>query len=130
MMLFKKDKDKTGAQVSKERRKHERINKSYVLRYFLRENPAEKFEITQLKNISMGGMCFVTTEAYPPNSTLGIELKTPYVSETTYLEGRVLQSHEKAGSMLYQTRVEFYELNDHAKLLLSKIISSTSDRLG
>jgi c-di-GMP-binding flagellar brake protein YcgR len=89
-----------------ERRRYTRISKSFILTYFEKTNPREKFEITQLRNISMGGLCFITTKPFPQGTVLGIELKTPYLSDTTYLEGKVLQSHEKVTGILYETRVE------------------------
>ena len=79
-------------------------------------------EITQLKNISMGGMCFVTSARFEPGTQLGIELKTPYLADTTYLEGVVLESHEKVMDIIYETRLKFEFLNPQAEFLLAKII--------
>jgi len=105
-----------------ERRKHERIRKSFILSYFQQASPEKKFEITQLKNISLGGMCFVTTRGFEPSTKLGIELKTPYLAGTTYLEGTVLESHEKMAKMIYETRLKFEPLDTEAKILLEKLI--------
>lgn len=105
-----------------ERRRYERIRKSFILSYFDMANPERKFEITQLKNISLGGMCFVTIRPFEPSTKLGIELKTPYIAGTTHLEGRVLQSHEKMKGMIYETRLEFENLDTEAKVLLEKLM--------
>ena len=48
-----------------ERRQYKRINRSFILSYFDLQNPEIKFEISQLKNISLGGM-FVFSDQPPP----------------------------------------------------------------
>ena len=116
------NKDKNPKNRGEERRQHDRINKSFILSYFTLINPEQKFEITQLKNISLGGMCFVTTHAFEPSTKLGIELKTPYIAGTTHLEGVVLQSHEKIKATIYETRLEFENLDTEAKVLLEKLM--------
>ena len=90
-----------------ERRRYKRINKNFILSYFIKNLPEKRFEITQLKNISLGGMCFITSKAFEAGTEMGIELKTPYMSDVTYLEGRILQSHVKVKNMIYETRFEF-----------------------
>ena len=105
-----------------EKRRYKRISKSFILSYVDKNNSREKFEITQLKNISMGGLCFITTKAFPAGTILGIELKTPYLSDTTYLEGKVLESHEKVTGILYETRVELSFLDTQAEFLMAKLI--------
>ena len=112
------DDEKSG----KERRKYQRIQKSFILSYFDKVNPNQKYELTQLKNISQGGVCFITTQAFQKGKMIGIELRTPYLTDTTYLEGEVLQSHEKVKNMLYETRLEFRGVNSQAEFLLSKLI--------
>ena len=77
---------------NEDRRQYKRINRSFILSYFDKEQPDQKIEITQLKNISLGGICFITTQSFEPSTKLGIELKTPYLSGTTYLEGSVMGS--------------------------------------
>ena len=105
-----------------ERRKYTRIKKNFILSYFDVATPDQKFELTQLKNISQGGMCFITTRSFAPNTHMGVELKTPYLADTTYLEGAVLESHEKVTGMLYETRLQFTLLNPQAEFVLSKLI--------
>lgn len=104
-----------------EKRKYERIRKNFILKYFEKNNPDKKFEVSQLKNISIGGMCFVTTQKFTPGTLMVIELKTPYLASTTFVEGKILDSHEKAKNILYDTRLEFVNIEPEAKYLLAKI---------
>ena len=80
-------------------------------------------DISQLKNISLGGMCFVTSRKYAPGTKMAIELKTPYLAGTTSLKGTVLESHEKAVNILYETRLMFDPLTPQAQVVLNKIVS-------
>jgi len=105
-----------------ERRQYERINRSFILSYYDIAQPDYKFEITQLKNISFGGMCFITGRSYESSTKLGIELKTPYLAGTTHLEGVVLGSNEKMKDKIYETRLQFGSLDAEAKVLLGKLI--------
>jgi len=111
-----------------ERRKFKRISKNFILKYFDLENPEEIYEITQLKNISMGGMCFITTRKIEPKTVLGIDLKTPYITNQTYLEGVVLETHTNAVNMLYETRLEFSKIGHDAKFVISKLIEYFTDQ--
>jgi hypothetical protein len=105
-----------------ERRRYIRIKKSFLLTYFDKSEPSRKHEITQLKNISLGGMCFITSQSFNPATELVIELKTPYLAETTHLEGVVLESHVKMKNRIYETRLGFRDLDTEAKILLEKLM--------
>lgn len=135
MSFFKKsqknqEQNKTPHQKWHEKRQYPRIDKNFVLTYFTKDNPHQKIEITQLKNISKGGMCFITSQSFAPKTELSIELKTPFISETTYLEGYTLESHQKAAGLIYETRLKFVNLNPHGEFLLDKLIEfiNTQDK--
>ena len=105
-----------------ERRRHKRIKKNFILTYFDKNKPEEKFELTQLKDISCGGLRFVTTKRFTAGTLLGVELKTPYISETTYLEGEILECSEKIKDMLYEIRLKFTVLNTQAEITLTQLM--------
>jgi hypothetical protein len=109
-------------QPEEERRQYKRINRSFILSYFDLAEPDYKFEITQIKNISLGGMCFVATKDFDNSVKLGLELKTPYLSGTTYMEGAVVGSVERMKDKIYETRIQFDPLEPEAKVLLQKLI--------
>ncbi len=116
------DPQKIEGPLREERRRHKRIKKNFILTYFDVSNPSQRFEITQLKNISKGGICFITTRSFIASTKIGIELKTPYLSGTTYLEGSVLESHEKIKNLLYETRLQFTSVEPQAEFLLNKVV--------
>ncbi|MBP9853520.1 MAG: PilZ domain-containing protein [Candidatus Omnitrophica bacterium] len=106
-----------------EKRKYKRFRKHFLLRYYDIRTPQNKEELTQLKNISQGGMCFVTTSAFPIGTHMGVELNTPFITGTTILEGIVRGSNEKVKNMIYETRLEFENLNTEALVVLDKLIT-------
>ena len=110
------------AKQQPERRHYKRIKKHFILTYFDLAYPQIRHEASQLKNISLGGMCLITSKAFPNNTTLGIELKTPFLSELTHLEGIVLESHEKVKDIIYETRLQFTSLDHQAEFILNKMI--------
>ncbi len=105
-----------------DRRQYKRIAKNFILTYYDKSDPKKKYEISQLKNISLGGMCFITSKGYPPGTKIAIELKTPYISDTTYLEGTVVGANEKVKNIIYETRLKFDVINPQAEFLLAKLI--------
>lgn len=108
--------------MDQERRRSKRIRKHFILSYFEKEFPDRRYELTQLKNIGHGGMCFITSQRFNLGTKLGIELKTPYLTETTYLEGVVLESHEKVRNMIYETRLKFEFLDSQGEFWVDKLI--------
>ncbi len=108
--------------LQRERRKYIRIKKHFIISYYDKHDPTTKHEISQIKNISLGGSCFVTSQYWPPTTKIGIELKTPYLAGTVHLEGTVLESHEKIPNLLYETRLVFDQLTPQAEFVLNKIV--------
>jgi len=120
------DKTKNQSWNHEERRRYMRIEKHFIISYYDKNDPAVKHNISQLKNISMGGMCFVSPQTYSTGTQMGIELKTPYVADMVHLESIVLQAHEKIPNMIYEVRVRFEDLSSVAQLVLNKIVDTFS----
>lgn len=109
-------------EIRQERRKYDRIKKNFVISYHNKHDPSIKHDISQIKNISLGGSCFITSDYCAPSTKIGIELKTPYLNGTIHLDGTVLDSHEKIPNLLYETRLVFEPLTSQAEFVLNKIV--------
>ncbi len=105
-----------------ERRQYKRINKNFIVRYYELDNPDAKYEASQIKNLSLGGMCLITQKAFPPSCRLVIELKTPFRAEDTPLGGVVLESHERIKGVIYETRIKFTSVTAETAFVLNKIM--------
>ena len=76
-----------------ERRQFTRIRKHFILRFFLKDAPGIDLEISQIEDISKGGICFTSTMNFKKGDALIIELRTPYISAVLYsFEGGALFS--------------------------------------
>lgn len=105
----------------KERRQFIRIKKNYIIRFCAKSNPSLKFDISQVENISRGGLCFTSTVPFDDGTDLAIELRTPYVADTIYLEGHILNSKEMVKGMLFANRVRFHDIAPESEDVLEKI---------
>ena len=105
----------------KERRQYIRIKKNYIIRFCDKANPSLKFEVSQVENVSKGGLCFTSTIKFNEGDDLAIELRTPYVADTIYLEGHILHSRETVKGLLYANRLRFHDVSPESADVLEKI---------
>ena len=108
--------------ANEDRRKYIRIKKNFILSFYDKSDPDVRHIITQLKNISHGGMCFITSRYYKPGITMGIDMKTPFLAGTIHLDGTVLGCHEKVPNVIYETRIVFSILDPEVEFILDKIV--------
>ncbi|MFP4472708.1 MAG: PilZ domain-containing protein [Candidatus Omnitrophota bacterium] len=109
-------------QNTPERRQHKRIEKHFILKYHDLNQPDVTYSASQLRNISLGGICFVTERPFPPGTRMGIELKTPFCSQLTELTGTVLESQEKIPGIIFLTRFQFDQVNPQTEEILKQAI--------
>lgn len=107
----------------KEQRLHPRIYRNFILSYYEKGKSALKDNISQINNISRGGMSFVATHPLKDKTTVVLDLKTPFVVDSIHLEGVVLESREKIPEMIYEIRVQFNEVSESVLHVLEKIES-------
>ncbi len=113
----------------KDRRQHPRIYRNFILSYWLTDNAKEKFEVSQLNNISQGGVSFIATAPIVENSKVSIELSTPFLTDKILLEGSVLQSIVKIEGLIYEIRVQFEQPSQSALEILKKIETYAQQQL-
>lgn len=106
---------------SVERRKHVRIKKNYILRFSDRNNPSLKFDVSQIENVSKGGLCFTSGIPFVEKTLINIELRTPYLYDTAHLEGQIIQCREKVSGLIYENHLKFQNLTPKAEDILEKI---------
>ena len=104
-----------------ERRSHERIKRQFVVAYKVK-NKEGKREVSQIKDISEGGMFFTTSEDFLPGTILEVELKTPISIMGISLSAKVIESKLVVDGLIYNTRVSFIELDGSSKVLLKETV--------
>ena len=103
------------------RRQYVRVYRHFVLTYHVLSNPSARREISQINNISQGGMNFAATAPLTVGEAVEVELKTPFLSEGLCVQGEVLGCREKIPKLIYEVRLQFKDLSDSAKEILAKV---------
>lgn len=114
------DKHHTG----QERRQHPRIEKHFIITYYDLDKVDAEHCISQIKNISRGGVCFSSSFAFTPGSRLQAMIKTPYMGQTVNFEIRVIDCEEKIPNTVYNVRAKIESKTPQAEEILHKIEES------
>ncbi len=104
-----------------ERRQYARIKKNYIIRFSDKANPSVNIQVSQVENISRGGVCFNSSIPFTVGTNVAIEMRTPYLAESIYFEGNVLGTKEVIKGMIFQNHVKFHDLSARALDVLEKI---------
>ena len=104
-----------------ERRKHPRVPSRFVVSYRPKGdlNPPN---ISQIKNIGLGGILFTAHSNFQKGAILEINLRIPFIFELVDLEGKVVESSEVAKGLIYDTRVEFIDVPERYRKNLQEAI--------
>jgi len=108
---------------SNERRKHLRIYRNFIMSYHEKGKSIIKHNVSQVNNVSKGGLCFSSTRPLKQGVVVTIDLKAPFIADPIRLEGVVLGCREKIPEMIYEIRLQFQEIPQQALSLLEKIES-------
>jgi hypothetical protein len=107
----------------KERRKHLRIYRNFILSYHVKGKVIAKHNVFQVNNVSRGGMNFSSTHPLNPGVIVMIDLKAPFIADSIRLEGIVLECREKIPDMIYEIRLQFQEVPEQVLSVFEKIES-------
>ena len=107
-----------------ERRKHPRIEKHFIITYFDLDKSDAEHCISQIKNISRGGICFSGSFAFIPGTRLQAMVKTPYMGQTVNFETRVIDCEEKIPNTVYNIRAKIENATPQTEEILQKIEES------
>ncbi len=105
-----------------ERRKHARADGRFIVSYRILDE-INNVDITQTKNISLGGMLLTTNRIFKPGTSLAIEIRLPFDPNPIMLIGKVIESREIVSGMIYDTRMEFLAIDEKHR----KVIGETVD---
>ncbi|MCU0651732.1 MAG: PilZ domain-containing protein [Candidatus Omnitrophica bacterium] len=94
-----------------ERRKNARISGRFIVSYRILEE-SNNVDISQTKNISLGGMLLTTNRNFEPGTNLAIEIRLPFDPNPIMLIGKVLESHEITKDLIYDTRMQFLAVDE------------------
>lgn len=105
-----------------ERRKHPRISGRFIVSYRIMDN-FDKSDITQTRNLSLGGMLLTTNRQFDSGTHLALEIRLPFDPNPIMLIAKVLESREITKHLIYDTRLMFLAVDERHR----KVINETVD---
>lgn len=104
-----------------ERRKHPRIGGRFIVSYrILNEN--NNIDISQTKNISLGGMLLTTNRQFEPGTDLALEIRLPFDPNPIMLIGKIVESREITKNLIYDTRLQFLAVDEKHREVIRQTV--------
>jgi len=100
-----------------EKRKDPRVNAHLVVSY-LQQDGEYKFDISQAKNISAGGMLLTSCKPFTKDVFLALKVRLPLLTEPVALLARVLESREVMPGVIYDNRLKFQAIDEADRVAL------------
>jgi len=89
-----------------EKRKYPRANGRFIVSYRVIPDNINS-DITQTKNLSLGGMLLTTNCNFPKGTNLALEIRLPFDPDPIMIIANVLESIEISKGIIYDTRLIF-----------------------
>ncbi|MEK6715420.1 MAG: PilZ domain-containing protein, partial [Candidatus Omnitrophota bacterium] len=109
------------AYAGAEKRKHTRLSKTFVVSYRVYEE-VDNYDLTQTKNVSVGGMLLTTNRKFNPGTILSVDIRLPYLLEPLNLKARVIDSKQIVKNLIYDTHLELIDIDEDNKEIINKTV--------
>ena len=104
-----------------ERRKYPRATGRFIVSYRILENNGNT-DISQTKNLSLGGMLLTTNCRFLPGTNLALEIRVPFDPAPIMLIGKVLESKEITKDIIYDTRLIFLAIDEKHRKVINETV--------
>ncbi|MDD5561388.1 MAG: PilZ domain-containing protein [Candidatus Omnitrophica bacterium] len=104
-----------------EKRKNPRADGRFIVSYRVMENTGI-YDITQTKNLSLGGMLLTTNCPFTPGTNLALEIRLPFDPNSIMLIGKVLESKEISKGLIYDTRLVFLAIDERHRKVIGETV--------
>jgi len=104
-----------------ERRKHPRVKGRFIVSYRIMDD-VNNVDITQTKNICLGGMLLTTNMRFEKGTPLAVEIRLPFEKNPIMLIGKVVESIEITKELIYDTQLEFIAIDENHRSIINKTI--------
>jgi len=118
------DGNKPDGDVKSERRRFKRINGNYIVSYAPIKGAEAKFDVSQTKNLSEGGLLFISDKNFEKDVVLKIKLRLPEFTDYVILQMQVIDSKQLAKGRMYETRGRFIEVEDKVKAAIRRLVNN------
>lgn len=104
-----------------ERRKQPRVAGKFVVSYRVKAE-VDNYDITQTRNLSLGGMLLTTNRNFTSGTLLAIDVRLPFFIDAIGFTGRVLESKEVVKDLIYDTHIQFLDIDPKAEGIVSDTV--------
>ena len=104
-----------------EKRKFPRAGGRFVVSYRVFEE-ANSVDISQTKNLSLGGMLLTTNRQFQAGTNLALEIRLPFDPHPILLMGKVVDSKEISKDMIYDTRLQFSAIDERHREIIGNTV--------
>lgn len=104
-----------------ERRKYPRATGRFIVSYRILENNGNT-DISQTKNLSLGGMLLTTNCQFSHGTNLALEIRLPFDPYPIMLIGKVLESKEITKDIIYDTRLIFLAIDEKHRKIINETV--------
>ena len=106
-----------------ERRRFKRIGGTYVVSYAPIKGEEIKFDISQTRNLSEGGLLFIADRKFEKETILKIKLRLPEFSDYVIVKAKVVGSGQIAKGLMHEIRVQFVEMDQKVKDAIKRLVN-------
>ncbi|MFA5361891.1 MAG: PilZ domain-containing protein [Candidatus Omnitrophota bacterium] len=107
--------------VGPERRSSPRIFSRFMVSYRLMEDVGT-IDVSQTKNMALGGMLLTTNRYFSPGTKLAIEIRMPIDPVPIMLIARVIDSAQITKDLIYDTRLEFLAIDESHRRIITRTV--------
>lgn len=104
-----------------DRRKHPRIAGRFIVSYRILDE-VDNLDISQTKNLSLGGMLLTTNRQFQVGTKLALEIRLPFDPDPIILIAKVHESREVTKNLIYDTRLGFLAVDEKHRKSMSETV--------
>ncbi len=104
-----------------EKRKYPRASGRFIVSYRVIPKNTNS-DISQTKNLSIGGMLLTTNCQFPVGTNLALEIRLPFDPDLLMIFAEVLESKEISKNIIYDTRLIFLAVDEKHRKVIGETI--------
>lgn len=104
-----------------ERRQNPRAKGSFMVSYRILEE-SDNVDISQTKDISLGGMDLTTNRCFNPGTKLAVDIRLPFDPNPIKIVAVVIESRTITENLIYETRLAFLSVDEAHKNSIGKTV--------
>jgi len=104
-----------------EKRKYPRANGRFIVSYRVIPNNSNA-DISQTKNLSLGGMLLTTNCQFPAGTNLALEIRLPFDPNPIKTIANVMESKEITKGMIYDTHLAFLAVDENHRKVIGETV--------